>query len=150
MKKVKLKNNKYLSTESIVHNQSQLSSLLDSELFLNVTTGQEVPTNEFRNGKRVYIKDIVTTELINGDGHGIITISHEIENVDMIWIDLGNSFIKEVSSGGCYPIVTALYDLDTAESLQVSVNKNSVYLFSNRGWRRKLGKEYKVKIYKSR
>lgn len=65
---------------------------IDNKLKTNVTTGQEVATNEYINGKRVYKRNIsVIAENSSGT---TLTLSNINFNFSEIWIDESNSFIS--------------------------------------------------------
>lgn len=68
---------------------------IDNKLKTNITTGQEVATNEYLNGKRVYKRNI-SAKGENSSGT-TLTLSNINFNFSEIWIDESNSFISNES-----------------------------------------------------
>lgn len=65
---------------------------IDNKLKTNITTGQEVATNEYLDGKRVYKRNI---SAIGENSSGTtLTLSNINFNFSEIWIDESNSFIS--------------------------------------------------------
>lgn len=144
MKKIKkLKDNKYLSTECVVHGNKKLSQILDTKIIV----GQEVATNEFIGEKRIYTKEIDTFEIIGG-GNNFKSIPHNIENADTIWIDLSNTFFKE-STGMTYSMPMIMYGGSTnKDAVQIYVDKTNINFISDGGWGETWEKHIRLKYTK--
>ncbi len=76
-------------------NNTYSAKAIDNKLKINITTGQEVATNEYINGKRVYKRNI---SAIGENSSGTtLTLSNINFNFSEIWIDESNSFISNES-----------------------------------------------------
>ena len=79
-------------TGTASENNTYSAKAIDNKLKTNIITGQEVATNEYINGKRVYKRNIsVIAENSSGT---TLTLSNINFNFSEIWIDESNSFIS--------------------------------------------------------
>ena len=102
-----------------------------NEGVVNYIDNQEVFTNEYLNGKKIYSKRIVVGSLTTGTN----SRAHNVTNFDTMWIDLSNSFIKANSSKLCYSFNMVLYgSTSNSDRLQTFVNETSVNIISTGGW----------------
>lgn len=76
-------------------NNTYSAKAIDNKLKTNIITGQEVATNEYLNGKRVYKRNI-SAKGENSSGT-TLTLSNINFNFSEIWIDESNSFISNES-----------------------------------------------------
>ena len=81
-KSIRLNDNAYLDSSSIVHNQNKLSDIL------SFSYDEEVVGTWF-DGRKVYRKSFYRSKLINGFSE---VVNHGISNVDIIWCDSQKSF----------------------------------------------------------
>lgn len=65
---------------------------IDNKLTTNITTGQEVATNEYIDGKRVYKRNI--SAIAKNSSGTTLTLSNINFDFSEIWIDESNSFIS--------------------------------------------------------
>lgn len=79
-------------TDTASENNTYSAKAIDNKLKTSIVTGQEVATNEYINGKRVYKRNIsVIAENSSGT---TLTLSNINFNFSEIWIDESNSFIS--------------------------------------------------------
>lgn len=142
MKKVKLKNNNYLSTESIVHRNKQLSKFLDTK----ITIGQEIATNEYIGEKRVYAKIIQFADTIKPNEN--FEVPHQCENLNDIWVDVSNSYII-ANDKTSFTIPMILYYGGEYSPLQVWCDSQNILFRSTGGWGEAWRKVVKVKYTKT-
>lgn len=80
-------------------------------------------------GKPIYRRTFVTTtELVPGTNW----ITHGIENIENIWIDMGNSFIEN-ANGITYPVAFSQYSTGV-DALTAYVDKEKIYFNSQTSW----------------
>ena len=91
---------------------------------------QEIPTNEFINGKRIYAKRIIVGSL----SIGVKKVPHNIPFYEDAWIDLSNSYIIATSKLS-YPLIVIMYESESNnEKIQVALDTNNVKVITNSGW----------------
>ena len=119
-------------------NADTLDNYLDINYCTNYIDGEEIPTNEFLNGKRVYAKRLITSETMNGTDN--LAIEHGITDFQYIWVDLANSFYVNGESGldayyRCLPLIQTFYtSVSSTERTSIYIDGAYVYLVSNGGW----------------
>lgn len=74
-KSVRLTNDTYLDTSSIVHNKQKLNEIIDTKII----TGQEVATNEYVDGKQVFVKRFKMGNVVN---NGSVSVEHGLGGWD--------------------------------------------------------------------
>ena len=123
-KSIKLKNDIYLDSKSIITN------IKDNEIY---------ETGEFLNSKRVYAKRIVTDETINYDKQYMIKVPHNLDLnlIDIIWIDMSNSFLINRLSNylRCLPLVQTYYtDANSNSYFSATIDWDMIILMTIGGW----------------
>lgn len=68
---------------------------IDNKLKTNIVTGQEIATNEYIDGKRVYKRNI--SAIVENSSGTTLTLSNINFDFSEIWIDESNSFISSES-----------------------------------------------------
>lgn len=82
------------------------------------------------DGKPLYKKTIQFTDAVSNDSP--ISKSHEISNVDTIWIDSANSFIK--SENLTCPLPVTSYHGDFEDIIGMQVDRENVYMYAKTDW----------------
>lgn len=104
---------------------------IDTEI--QITTGKEYATNEYIDGKRVYIKQLEFNDTVSGGLDNRLVKSHGILGAEKIWIDLSNSYIKATTTNATYPLPVILYS-GNISALSVIVDLTNIYMESQGGW----------------
>lgn len=154
-KSIKLKNNTYLDSTSIVDNRNTLDkvindikdSIVDNRNALNklindvkdsipeyIYDGKITKTNEFLGDKRIYRKRVIFYTSINND---VITVPHGISDYDYMWIDTANSFLFAKSEGyyRSMPITGDMYMSPTnVEKINAMIDGDNIVFIANSGW----------------
>ena len=119
-------------------NADTLDSYLDFKYCTDYIDSEEIPTNEFLNGKRVYAKRLITSETMNGSDN--LAMEHGITDFQYIWVDLANSFYVSGESGldgyyRCLPLIQTFYtSVSSTDRASIYIDGAYVYLVSNGGW----------------
>lgn len=117
------------------------------DIKVNYIDNQEVATNEYVNGKRVYAKRFTTNQTISTNSK--ITIKMNLLDYKERWIDLSNSyFINTI--GASLPVITTYYvDYSSNPSLaSAALFEDNIILISNSGWNETWTKVVTVKYTK--
>lgn len=104
---------------------------IDTEI--QITTGKEYATNEYIDGKRVYIKQLEFNDTVSGGLDNRLVKSHGIVGAEKIWIDLSNSYIKATTTNATYPLPVILYS-GNISALSIIVDLTNIYMESQGGW----------------
>ena len=111
----------------------QINKKILESTFVNYIDNQEVPTNEYVNGKRVYAKRFVTTQTISTNSK--ITIIMNLPECEEKWIDASNSYL--LNTVGVSLPITANYYVDysaTPTLVSATIQQDNIYLIANGGW----------------
>lgn len=126
-----------------------LNEKIDEKSTKQITTGQEYPTNEYIDGKRVYEKIFKTTATFDT---AIKNFNHGITGVSKIWVDLSNSYFRATTNNACYPLPMIYYGTNNTAitGVQVWVDSNTVnFITSNGGWGEAWEKVVRLKYTKA-
>ena len=118
-----------ITPDALNHMEDGISKL-DEDYIDN----QEVATNEYINGKRVYAKRFSTIETILQKA--ILSIPMNLPDYEERWIDLSNSYMLNTSGNRCMPIVGIYYVsyTDNPEMVSATLNADNILLISKGGW----------------
>ena len=102
---------------------------------------EEIATNEYVNGKRVYAKRFTNIGLA---ANTLVQLKHSLTNCSEIWVDMTNSYVRSTNTDGrCFPLVQVYYTSTSSNSFfQVYVDDTNINLMSNGGW----GTGWKISI----
>ncbi len=104
---------------------------IDTEM--QIKTGEEYATNEYIDGKRVYIKQLEFNDIVGGGQDNRLEKSHGIVGAEKIWVDLSNSYIKATTTKATYPLPVILYS-GNISALSIIVDLTNIYMESQGGW----------------
>ena len=104
---------------------------IDTEM--QIKTGEEYATNEYIDGKRVYIKQLEFNDTVGGGQDNRLVKSHGIVGAEKIWVDLSNSYIKATTTKATYPLPVILYS-GNISALSIIVDLTNIYMESQGGW----------------
>lgn len=104
---------------------------IDTEM--QIKAGEEYATNEYIDGKRVYIKQLEFNDIVGGGQDNRLVKSHGIVGAEKIWVDLSNSYIKATTTKATYPLPVILYS-GNISALSVIVDLTNIYLEAQGGW----------------
>ena len=107
------------------------SKKIDTEM--QIKTGEEYATNEYIDGKRVYIKQLEFNDTISAGLDNRLVKSHGIVGAEKIWVDLSNSYIKATTTNATYPLPVILYS-GNISALSVIVDLTNIYMEAQGGW----------------
>lgn len=124
-KSIKLQNNTYLDSSSIVHNKKSLKELLDDG---NVYSTKEKRIGIWTDGKPLYEKTLITNTSFSGS----VEISHGVSNYDKMWIDLSNSYYNAGKTN--LPLIHNSYWGDFSQKTDAMVYNEKVLLYTDGGW----------------
>ena len=82
-------------------------------------------------GKPLYRKAISSTGLINRTT--ILTVPHNVENMETFWIDNSHSFFLAIS-GLSYSLPMIGYQGNTSDNAYAYADETNIYVYSNGGW----------------
>lgn len=138
----------YLSAENLNNNFEELDNntkKLEKQIKIDYTASEEIETNEYINGERVYTRRYSTNEAMSGSA--TIKIPLGMTNYDQIWIDMGNSYYINTEKRSL-PIV-ATYYTDTSSNVFISaiIVDNNILLMGS-GWNTSWTKVVVVKYTK--
>lgn len=85
-KRFKYKNESYLDSTGIMHDKELLSDILNTT---KIIIGEEIATNEYINGKRVY-KRMYEIGAMTGT---VLSVAHGLTGYDLLWIDQSNTWL---------------------------------------------------------
>lgn len=103
------------------------------DIEMQIKTGEEYATNEYIDGKRVYIKQLEFNDTVSGGLDNRLVKSHGIVGAEKIWIDLSNSYIKATTTNATYPLPVILYS-GNISALSVIVDLTNIYMEAQGGW----------------
>lgn len=126
--KIDLNNNLILRSENIEYNDDTLKSTLDNRF--NYST-EEQKVGKWIDGKNLYRKTISFTDTIETNVECIK--EHNISNVDIIFVDISNSFMIS-NNYNSYPIIQTGYNQQFEDKVNVHVNRTTFTIFSKGGW----------------
>ncbi len=98
-----------------------------------IISNTEIATNEYIDGKRVYIKQLEFNDTVKGGLDNRLVKSHEIKKAEKIWVDLSNSYIKATTTNATYPLPVVLYS-GNISALSVIVDSTNIYMEAQGGW----------------
>ncbi len=112
-------------------------------------TSEEKKTPDYFFGKSVYTKSFKFTDVVTGNA--ALSKIHGISNIENIWIDTTNSFMKAGTNGYVVPIVSPMYygRTGTGNNWSVGVDKTSVYIYADSGWNENWTKVITVRYTKT-
>lgn len=110
-----------------------------------IITGEEVTTNEYLDGSRVFTKRIVVTTAITGGTR--LTVPHEITDAGSVWIDLSNSYIQNRDDNTTLALPIVYYD-NQSNSMQVTADLTNIYIDAGGGWNTRWRKVITLKYTK--
>ena len=94
----------------------------------------EVKTNKvWIDSKPIYRKTFVFNTTINPGTEGRLVVSHNISNVNDIWIDTAHSFIKASTTTTRFPLPLLLYS-GQIDAIYPYVNNTAIYIESQTPW----------------
>lgn len=138
VKTFKYKDNTYVDSSGVLHNNvtlnTYLESMINDMIHINYVDNVEVATNEYKNGKRVYAKKFVTTQSLPG-GETANTFPHGITGATDLWLDMGNSYFEpnNDSSLRC-PLPVVAYYGNFSDRVYVQCDDTNLYFYHDTGW----------------
>lgn len=122
------------------------SKKIDTEI--QIKTGKEYATNEYIDGKRVYIKQLEFNDTVRAGLDNRLVKSHGIVGAEKIWVDLSNSYIKATTTNATYPLPVILYS-GNISALSIIVDLTNIYMEAQGGWGTIWTKVIRLKYTKS-
>lgn len=83
------------ASETNVYSATAVNNKIENSAKTNIVTGQEIATNEYIDGKRVYKRNI--SAIVENSSGTTLTLSNINFDFSEIWIDESNSFISSES-----------------------------------------------------
>lgn len=117
---------------------------LNQKIDTKIVTNTEIATNEYVDGKRVYIKQLEFTDTF--DSASPLTKAHGIVGATKVWIDSGNSYI--IQNNACYPLPLNCFMGNFNDQIGLSVNLTELYIHSQTGWNNTWKKVVRLKYIK--
>ena len=117
---------------------------LNQKIDTKIVTNTEIATNEYIDGKRVYIKQLEFTDTF--DSASPLTKAHGIVGATKVWIDSGNSYI--IQNNACYPLPLNCFMGNFDNQIGLSVNLTELYIHSQTGWNDAWKKVVRLKYIK--
>ena len=130
--------NNYLNVNGKIYSNNDVVSKME------VKSNTEVATNEYIDGKRVYIKQLEFTDTFNSASP--LTKAHGIVGATKVWIDSGNSYI--IQNNACYPLPLNCFMGNFDDQIGLSVNLTELYIHSQTGWNEAWKKVVRLKYIK--
>ena len=98
---------------------------------VTIVANTEIATNEYIDGKMVYIKQLEFTDGINGSEQ--FTKAHGITGASKIWIDTANSyFINDVNRS--IPVPCNMFENNFNDRIGIEVTSTSINIFTDTTW----------------
>lgn len=118
---------------------------LNQKIDAKIVTNTEIATNEYIDGKRVYIKQLEFTDtLVTGNS---FTKAHGITGASRIWIDTANSYMIN-TVGKTVPLPCTCYDGNFSDRVGLMINGDNIILWSDTGWGESWTKVIRLKYIK--
>ena len=135
-----------ITAEALNHMEDGISKL-DEDIKINYIDNQEVATNEYLNGKRIYAKRFSTTETLVQKG--TLSIPMNLPDYEEKWIDVSNSYFCNLE-GTSVPILSNYYIsyLDDPEEISATLQNDNILIISKGGWGNNWKKVVTVKYTK--
>lgn len=130
--------NNYLNVNGKIYSNNDVISKIE------VKSNKEIATNEYIDGKRVYIKQLEFTDTFNSASP--LTKAHGIIGATKVWIDSGNSYI--IQNNACYPLPLNCFMGNFDDQIGLSVNLTELYIHSQTGWNEAWKKVVRLKYIK--
>lgn len=132
-----------IETEDVDITQ-KVTEEIEKQTKLEVIPNTEIATNEYIDGKRVYIKQLEFTDTFNSASP--LTKAHGIIGATKVWIDSGNSYI--IQNNACYPLPLNCFMGNFNDQIGLSVNLTELYIHSQTGWNEAWKKVVRLKYIK--
>ena len=109
-----------------------LAELQKNAVCGDFSTSIEIDTGEtWIDGKKIYRKTLVFSTTIQANV--LFEVKHGIQDVDAIWVDLGNSFLHTSIYGNCVPFSTPAF-AGNSEYIATQASRTKIVISSNSGW----------------
>lgn len=143
--------------KSLVYNEKNISpegtyscKYINDNCIIYYKYSEIIPTNEFLNDKRIYIKKFSTNETMNSNNNFLIKIPHGITNYDDLWIDVSNSHMyankNDYERYMSIPIVSTAYLNNSTDEISATINAKNILIISNGSWNNAWIKDVTVKF----
>lgn len=119
---------------------------LNQKIDAKIVTNTEIATNEYVNGKRVYIKQIEFTDVLNAGQS--ITKPLNLPQASRIWIDTANSYFINLTGGRTVPIPCTCYEGNFSDRVGIQISYGAVVLYADTGWNEAWTKVIRLKYIK--
>ena len=110
-----------------------------------IISNTEIATNEYIDGKRVYIKQLEFTDTLVGGNS--FTKAHGITGASRIWIDTANSYMINIV-GKTVPLPCTCYDGNFSDRASLMINGDNIILWHDTGWGESWTKVIRLKYTK--
>lgn len=124
--------NKILDAYSTSNTDTYSCNYINNGLKENIITNQEIATNEYIDGYRVYKKRFSFTNQITAQDR--LTIAHGITNINEIWVDNSESYIQNVGDHLTFSFPLVLYTAFQVDAVQPYCDFNNLYIISQTTW----------------
>lgn len=131
--------NNYLNVNGEIYSNNDVVSKME------VKSNTEVATNEYVDGKRVYIKQLEFTDTLVGGNS--FTKAHGITGASRIWIDTANSYMINIV-GKTVPLPCTCYDGNFSDRVSLMINGDNIILWNDTGWGETWTKVIRLKYIK--
>ena len=102
------------------------------DIFPNIYSTIEKQIGYWIDDKPLYAKTFVIS---TGISSGVIDIPHSIADIDIVYVNLGNSFMLNSESGKSYPFPINQYNSATSfDRLGINVDATNIEFLSETGW----------------
>ena len=119
---------------------------LNGKIDAKIVTNTEIATNEYVDGKRVYIKQIEFTDVLNAGQS--ITKPLNLPEASRIWIDTANSYFINLTGGRTVPIPCICYEGNFSDRVGIQISYGAVVLYADTGWNEAWTKVIRLKYIK--
>ena len=119
---------------------------LNQKIDAKIVTNTEIATNEYVDGKRVYIKQIEFTDVLNAGQS--ITKPLNLPQASRIWIDTANSYFINLTGGRTVPIPCICYEGNFSDRVGIQISYGAVVLYADTGWNEAWTKVIRLKYIK--
>lgn len=133
----------YMANIDLLHRLDEIDG--NSNYYIAST---EKKTPDFFFGKPVYTKSFQFTDTVSG---GVkFSKAHGISNIENIWVDVANSFMK-AGSGYIIPIISSVYNgsVGSGNNWSVGLDKSYIYIYADGGWNTNWAKIITVRYTKT-
>lgn len=124
-----------------------VNTINGQKTYLDVKLNTEIATNEYIDGKRVYIKQLEFTDTLVGGNS--FTKAHGITGASRIWIDTANSYMINIV-GKTVPLPCTCYDGNFSDRVSLSINGDNIILWNDTGWGETWTKVIRLKYTKTK